>query len=153
MGGACGKYALSLYFLQASLPKLNALPFFSRVHATCLANLIFFITQIISDEQHNSESSHFAVFSNLQLFLHPQPQTISLSTLFANTLSLCPSLNVRGQRPKSHNWYNNIVQYFNPYVFQWEMRAQKFLHRILAGIPPIYCSFVMPYILIYQCHF
>jgi hypothetical protein len=68
------------------------------MHATCLSNFIpLYLILIIFGEGHKLWSYSLCIFL--------QPRTIStffspnifLSTLFSNVLSLCSSLNIRGQ--------------------------------------------------------
>ena len=127
---ACGQVRARSFFPSGFPTKTLCIALLLHLRATCAAHFLSFITQIISDEWHKSEVSHFAVFLQSPVVSTPFAPDISLSTPFSNTLSLCPSLNVRGQLPKSHNFYNNVSHYINRYVLKWEIRTQKFLAEL-----------------------
>jgi hypothetical protein len=67
---------------------------------------------------------------------------ILLRTLFSNTLSLCSSLNVRGQVSHTHiqnNWQNYSFIYLI-FTFLDGRREEKSLNQMVASIPRIYSS-------------
>jgi hypothetical protein len=62
-------------------------------------------------------------------------QNILLNTLFSNTLSLCFSLNVRGQISHPYRTIGKIICNF--YVFREQTRRQEVVDRMVASITRI----------------
>lgn len=85
--------------------------FFSPTHTTCSAHLILFdfITAIIFDEQHIHRSSSTCKFLRPPVTSCLLGSSTFPSTLFSDTISLCPSLDVRGQVSHSYKTAGKIT--------------------------------------------
>ena len=101
------KWSLSLRFHHQTLNT----PLLSPIYATCPDHLILlhFITLTISGEQYRSLSSSLCSFLLSPVTSSLLGPNILLSTLFSNTLSLRPSLNVSDQVSHPYKTTGKII--------------------------------------------
>jgi len=110
--------------------------YFYHTHTTCPANFIIldFITYLVRSVR--PEAPHYKSLPNLQLIC--LLRSISLSTLFWNTLSLCPCSNVTDWKLHPHKTPHNIialniVDFFIFLDIKWQ--RQKTPVRMVNVIP------------------
>ena len=85
----CSRWSVSFMFPHQN-PIWNSLNF---VKATCAHHLILLIAKTVLGVETNHKTPHYIICSCLLLFPVSLAQNIFLSTLFLNTLCLCPCNN------------------------------------------------------------